>query len=101
MIKKTDVIERLNSLIGQELTSYNLHEALYCDEKHKKILRRFHAGSYTYVQYKIHISCNLDMPSYVNITIPGNPNTFIVELQERDGQMIIHSEARINYSYFS
>ncbi len=97
MIRKTDVIERLNSLIGQELTSQNLHEAIFSEEKHKKILRRYHAGTYTYVQYKIHIGS--DAPPYVDINIPGNPNTFKVGLEEKDGQMIIKSEARINYSY--
>ncbi|MGJ7922156.1 hypothetical protein [Neobacillus sp. LXY-4] len=98
MIKKTDVIERLNTLIGQELTSQGLHEALFCEEKHKKILRRFNAGTYTYVQYKIQIGNNSDLPSYVDITIPGNPYKYRLGLEERDGQMIIHSEARINYS---
>ena len=97
MIKKSDVIERLNSLIGQELTSRNLHEALYCEEKHTKILRRYNAGTYTYVQYKIHTGS--DMPPYVDINIPGNPNTFRVRLEERDGRLIIQSEARINFSY--
>lgn len=99
MIKKSDVIERLNTLIGQELTSRNLHEALFCEEKHKKILRRYNAGTYTYVQYKIQKDSN--MQPCVDITIPGNPNTFRVELEERDGQMIIHAEARINYSYMN
>lgn len=97
MIKKTDVIERLNSLIGQELNSQALHEALFCEEKHKKILRRYHAGTYTYVQYKIHIDS--DETAYVDITIPGNPNRFRVKLEEREGQMIMQSEARINYVY--
>lgn len=97
MIRKTDVIERLNSLIGQELTSDRLHEAIFCEEKHQKILRRYHKGKYTYVHYKIH-TYN-DRPPFVDITIPGNPNTFRVGVEERDGKMILQSEARINYSY--
>lgn len=101
MIKKSDVIERLNALIGKELTSQNLHEALFCEEKHKKILRRYNAGTYTYVQYKIHKDKTSDTPTFVDITIPGNPNTFRVRLEERDGQMIVQSEARINYSYLN
>ncbi|WP_318504014.1 hypothetical protein [Bacillus sp. T3] len=101
MIKKSDVIERLNSLIGKELTSQNLHEALFCEEKHKKILRRYNAGTYTYVQYKIHTDKTSDTQPCVDITIPGNPNTFRVGLEERDGQLIVQSEARINYSYIN
>lgn len=97
MIKKSDVIERLNSLIGQELTSRSLHEALYCEEKHNKILRRYNAGTYTYVQHKIHTDS--DLRPYVEVMIPGNPNKFRVGLEEIDGKMIIKSEARINYSY--
>lgn len=97
MIRKTDVIERLNSLIGQELTSDRLHEAIFCEEKHQKILRRYHTGKYTYVQFKIHT--NNDGQSFVDIIIPGNPNTFRVDAAEMDGKMIIQSEARINYSY--
>ncbi|WP_147533338.1 hypothetical protein [Bacillus marasmi] len=97
MISKTDVIERLNSLIGQELTGDRLHEALFCEEKHQKILRRYYKGKYTYVEYKIHT--NSDGPSFVDITIPGNPNTFRVGLEESDEKLIIQSEARINYTY--
>ncbi|WP_078430558.1 hypothetical protein [Alkalihalobacterium alkalinitrilicum] len=97
MIKKADVLKRLNSLIGQELTSKNLHEALYCEEKDQKKLRRFNFGTHSYVQYKIQHDDNSDIPPFVDITIPGNPNTFRAELIEKEGQMIIHSESKINF----
>jgi hypothetical protein len=96
MIKKADILERLGSLVGKELTSTNLHEAVFCEEKHKKILRRFYVGTHTYIQYKI---INEETLSAVDITISGSPNTFRVGLEELDGQWIINSDPRINYSY--
>lgn len=96
MISKADVIERLRTLIGKELTSTNLHEALFCEVKHQKILRRYYVGTHTYVTYKIQSN---EIPPFVDITIPGNPNTFRVGLEEKDGQLIIVSEPRINFSY--
>ncbi|WP_209121256.1 hypothetical protein [Alkalihalobacillus sp. BA299] len=99
MIKKADMLKRLSSLIGKELTSRNLHEALFCEEKDQKKLRRFNFGTHTYVQYKIHLDKNSDIPPFVVITIPGNPTTFRVDLEEKEGQMIIHSEPKINYYY--
>ncbi|WP_322447943.1 hypothetical protein [Robertmurraya mangrovi] len=101
MISKADVIERLGSMIGKELTSQNLHEALFCEAKHKKILRRFSFGTHTYVQYKVQIDKDTQKPAAVDITIPGNPNTFRVGLVEENGQLIINSEPRINFSYLS
>jgi hypothetical protein len=97
MIKKADIIERLGSLIGKELTSENLHEALFCEEKHKKILRRFHVGTHTYIEYKIHQ--DEGSQTYVDITISGSSNTYRLGLEEKDGQLLINSEPRINYSY--
>ncbi|MFD2804600.1 hypothetical protein ACFSYB_06985 [Litchfieldia salsa] len=96
MISKADVIERLGTLMGKELTSSNLHEALFCEEKHKKILRRFHHGTHTYVQFNIQENVT---PVFVEIRVPGNPNTFKLELEEKDGQLIVQSEPRINFSY--
>jgi len=99
MISKADVIERLRSLLGKELTSVNLHEAIFCEAKHQKILRRFHVGTHTYVEFKL--DKNNDTPEFVDITIPGNPNTFRLGLEEKDGQLVIVSEPRINFSYLS
>jgi hypothetical protein len=96
MINKADILERLGSLLGKELTSTNLHEAVFCEEKHKKILRRYHVGTHTYIQYKI---INEQTLSAVDITISGSPNTYILGLEKRDEQWIINSEPRINYSY--
>lgn len=98
MIKKADILERLKSLIGNELTSQNLHEAVFCEEKHKKIRRRFHAGTHTYLQYKINISNDSDMRSFVDITIPGNPYTYRMAVEEKEGQIIMNSEARIAFT---
>ncbi|WP_078544613.1 hypothetical protein [Litchfieldia alkalitelluris] len=99
MIKKADVIERLNTLIGRELTSESLHEALFCEVKHQKILRRYQAGSHTYVQYKLHISSDGSTPPFADIIIPGNPTTFRVGLEERDMNFHVISEAKINFTY--
>ncbi|MFE8700712.1 hypothetical protein ACFYKX_08810 [Cytobacillus sp. FJAT-54145] len=101
MINKADVIERLGTLVGKEVTSENLHEALFCEDKHQKIRRRFHVGSHTYVQYKVKIDENSDSQAFVDLRIPGNPNTFRVNLEERDGQLVFHSNPnpRISYSY--
>lgn len=98
MIKKADVIERLNSLVGKEITSTTLHEALFCEEKHQKILRRYHVGTHTYVQFKVHIDEN-NVPLHADITIPGNPNTFRVGLEHINGKTLIQSGPRINYAY--
>jgi hypothetical protein len=99
MISKADVIERLRSLIGKELTNENLHEAIFCEAKHQKILRRFHVGTHTYVEIKL--DKNNDTPDFVDITIPGNPNTFRLGLKEEEGKYIISTEPRINFSYLS
>lgn len=101
MIRNADVKERLGCLIGKELTSENLHEALFCEEKHKKIRRRFNVGTHTYIQYKmkVHKHLDLDSQSYADISISGNPNTFRVDVEEKDGQVIINSESRISYTY--
>ena len=99
MIRKADVLERLATLMGKELTSENLHEAIYCEEKHKKILRRFHKGTHTYIKYKIRIDQNQELPPVADILVPGNPNTFRIGLEEKDGAMIVSTEARINFSY--
>lgn len=101
MIKNADVKERLGFLIGKELTSENLHEAVFCEEKHKKIKRRFNVGTHTYIQYKMNIHHQLDLPSYADISISGNPNTFRVDIEEKNGQVIINSESRISYTYLS
>ncbi|ARK30167.1 hypothetical protein [Halalkalibacter krulwichiae] len=100
MIKKADILERLNTLIGKELTNQNLHEALFCEEKDIKRLRRFHVGTHTYIQYKIHVDNTTEKSPFVNIRIQGNPNTFRVDFEEKNGRMILQSEAKINYSYF-
>ncbi|MBD8068683.1 hypothetical protein [Bacillus sp. PS06] len=99
MISKADVIERLSTLIGEELTSEKLHEGLFCEDKHQKIRRRFHFGTHTYVTYTIHLESDQENASFAAITIPGNPNSFRVGLKEVDGKLLINSAPRINYSY--
>ncbi len=99
MIKKADVIERLSTLIGKELSTENLHDALFCEVKHQKILRRFHAGTHTYVQYNIQKESKETIQHFADITIPGNPTIFRVALEEKAGKMVIQSEPRINFSY--
>lgn len=99
MITKADVLKRLGTLMGKELNSQNLHEALFCEEKHKKILVRFSLGKHTYVQYKIKIDENSETPPYADIMVLGNPNTFRMGLEEKNGQMIVNTEPRINFSY--
>ncbi|WP_216829758.1 hypothetical protein [Alkalihalobacterium elongatum] len=95
MIKKSDIHERLASLIGQELTNENLHNALFCDEKHQKIRRRVSNGTHTYITYKIRNNSNQPV---VDLSISGTPNTYRLALEEKDGKLIIQSEPRINFS---
>ncbi|WP_096200419.1 hypothetical protein [Bacillus sp. FJAT-45350] len=99
MIRKADVLDRLNPLIGKELTSKNLHEALFCEEKHKKVLRRFNFGTHTYLQYNTVTTENDSVPTFVDITISGNPNTFRMGLIEKEGKLLIDTEPKIDYSY--
>ena len=101
MIKNADIKERLDLLIGQELTPENLHVAVFCEEKHKKIRRRFEVGTHTYIQYHIKGQEQLNMQSFAEISISGNPNTFRVGVEEMDGRVIINSESRISYMYLS
>jgi hypothetical protein len=99
MINNADIIERLRLLIGQELTSYTLHEALFSEEKHKKILRRFNSGKYHYIEYKVKTQNQPSINYVADITLIGNPNTFRIGIQDLDGRYIINSEPRISYSY--
>jgi hypothetical protein len=99
MIKNSDIKERLDLLIGKELNSENLHAAVFCEEKHNKIRRRFDVGTHTYIQFQIKGQEQLDIQSFANITISGNPNTFRVGIEEKDGKVIINSESRISYAY--
>jgi hypothetical protein len=99
MINNADIIERLRLLIGQELTKSTLHKALFSEEKHKKILRRFHCGKYNYIEYKVKIHEQSENKYIADVTLLGNPNTFRMGLKEIDGKLFIHSESRISYSY--
>ncbi|MFV8829601.1 hypothetical protein [Alkalihalobacterium sp. APHAB7] len=98
MIKKSDIHERLASLIGQELTNENLHEALFCEEKHQKIRRRVRNGTHAYLKYRIRTAQNHNAQPVVDITISGTPNIYRLALEEKDGKLIIQSEPRINFS---
>ena len=73
MIKNADIKERLDLLIGQELNSENLHVAIFCEEKHKKMRRRFDVGTHTYIQYQIKsknsLTCN-HLPIFLFQVIP-------------------------------
>jgi hypothetical protein len=99
MIKNADITERLQKLIGKELSSVNLHEAIFCEDKHQKMMSRYHKGKYTYLEYKIKSIENSTEPAFVDITIIGNPNTFRMGIVEREGQIFLNSDARISYSY--
>ena len=101
MIKNADIKERLDLLIGKELNSENLHVAVFCEEKHKKMLRRFDVGTHNYIQYQIKEQELLDMQAFADISISGNPNTFRIGVEEKDGKFIINSESRISYTYLS
>jgi hypothetical protein len=96
MINNTDVIERLGSLIGRELTNVTLHEVIFCEAKHKKILVRFHLGKQTYIHYKIN---KQNSDTYADILISGNPNTFRIGIEEKDGSIIVISAPRVSYQY--
>ncbi|MEB1809621.1 MAG: hypothetical protein LPK26_20390 [Bacillaceae bacterium] len=98
MIKKSDIHERLASLIGQELTNENLHDALFCDEKHIKIRRRVRNGTHSYLNYKVRSAPTNNGQPVVDITISGTPNIYRLALEEKDGKLIIQSEPRINFS---
>jgi hypothetical protein len=99
MINKADVMERLSLLMGKELNSSTLHEGLFCEGKHQKVLRRFHLGKQTYVEYKLHLKENGD--SYADILVLGNPNTFRLGVEEKEGKVVINSIPRISYTYLS
>lgn len=92
-------MERLRTLIGKELTSSNLHEAIFSEIKHQKILRRFNVGSHSYIDYQIKKAESDEEKLVVDIKISGNPNTFRMGLEENDEVVIIASEPRISYSY--
>lgn len=100
MIRNADITERLRGLIGKELTCQSLHEAIFCEEKHQKMMRRYHLGKYTYLEYKIKENEDAQ-PEFVDITITGNSNTFRMNIVEKDGQILIDSDARISYNYLS
>lgn len=101
MIRNADITERLRGLIGKELTCQNLHEAIFCEEKHQKMMRRYHLGKYTYLEYKLKTNENSTEPAFVDITITGNSNTFRMNIIEKDGQILFDSDARISYNYLS
>jgi hypothetical protein len=100
MIQNADIIERLRLLIGQELTNHTLHEALFTEEKHKKILTRFNNGKYNYIKYTVKNEEQDDGKFVADITLLGNPNTFRIGImQDIDGKFIINSDPRISYNY--
>ena len=97
MIQNADVIERLGTLIGREITDENLHEALFCEKKHQKVLVRFQLGKHSYVHFKTPLEKS--NATYADIKISGNPNTFRVRIEQENDQWIVHSEARVSYEY--
>jgi hypothetical protein len=99
MINKADILDRLRALVGKELTIQNLHKALFCEDKDWKRLRRFNSGTHTYLEYKVHIDSNSNKPPFTVIKVLGNPNTFRMDLEEKEDKIIICSEPKINYSY--
>jgi hypothetical protein len=100
MISNADIIERLRLLIGQELTNNTLHEALFTEEKHKKILRRLNSGKYNYIEYTVKNQEQANGKFVADITILGNPNTFRIGIvQDFDGKFFVNSDPRISYKY--
>jgi hypothetical protein len=99
VINNADIIDRLGLVIGQELSCHTLHEALFCEKKHKKILRRFNSGKYHYIEYKVKIQEQPTIGHVADISLLGNPNTFRIGIHNIDGKFIITSEPRISYSY--
>jgi hypothetical protein len=100
MISNADVIERLGGLLGKELTTQNLHEAIFCEAKHQKLLRRFTLGKYNYIEYQVKNEVQPNGHFVADILISGNPNTFRVGIQAlNNGTSIITSEPRVSYSY--
>jgi hypothetical protein len=96
MINNADVIERLGSLVGRELTNVTLHEVIFCEDKHKKILVRFNLGKHIYIHYKIN---KQNSDTYADILISGNPNTFRIGVEEKDGSILVISAPRVSYQY--
>ena len=99
MIQNGDIQDRLNGLIGKELTDEQLHEALFCEKKHKKLLVRFQLGKQSYVKFKTRFLNNPEMTPHADIHVLGNPNKFSVKVEQKDGKVIVISEARVNYNY--
>jgi hypothetical protein len=99
MISNADVIERLGGLLERELTIESLHEAIFCEPKHQKLLRRFALGKYVYIEYKIKNEVQPNSHTVADIEIVGNPNTFRVGIESRDGTIMVTSEPRVSYSY--
>ena len=79
------------------MTDNNLHEALFCEKKHKKLLVRFELGKHSYVDFNI--VQDRDEQTYADIIISGDPNTFRVPIEKKDSKWFIQPEARINYEY--
>jgi hypothetical protein len=101
MINNADVIERLRLAIGKELTSQTLHETLFCEKKHQKILQRFYIGKYNYIEYQVKQPDHSSDHYVADISLKGNPNTFRIGIKEIDGIFMIESEPRISFNYLS
>ncbi|WP_096153927.1 MULTISPECIES: hypothetical protein [Bacillus] len=99
MIQNGDITERLNGLIGKELTDEHLHEALFCEKKHKKLLVRFQLGKQSYVKFRTRFLDHLEMTPHAEIHVLGNPNKFSVKVERKNDKVFIISEARVNYNY--
>ena len=99
MIQNGDIQERLKDLIGKELSDEQLHQALFCEKKHKKLLVRFELGKQSYVKFRARFLDNPAMPSYADIHVMGNPNKFSVKIAKVDEKIVVTSDARINYNY--
>lgn len=99
MIKKGDILDRLKTLIGTELTNENLHLAVFSEAKHQKNLRRFHVGTHSYLKYTVHSHEESNNQAIADIIVLGNPYTYQVGVEVIEGKYIIRTEARISFLY--
>lgn len=87
MLKNAEVKERLNNMIGEELTNINL--ALLHDKP--KCLKKQIENKQAYVIYKI---IKTEEGYWAKIYLTGNPTQFRVGLEERNGKFYIKGEIK-------
>jgi hypothetical protein len=86
MIKTSTALELLTHLLGEELTSTNLHEALLVEPEHKKALQRFWDKKAAYVTFSVH---EFDAQKWASISISGSPDLIRLRLNEIGHKLIV------------